>query len=277
MSTHKIEVGVGVKETVKSNDGNTVLTNENGKVTLWGDNHGIPTIGVEIPPGRSALSVLFGGNGDLADGDAFNDKDWWRYRNGQRYKKWFVPVENSYKRVWPPNLERLPRLLNTERRLWAVMSRTWDRLGRAIRAAIPEGQKHVEYEAPRKNGDGTLCYEFELRENWGDGWTYWVGGTRDKKLTPAPEELVQAIWSYERHAARWGSWLQLVEYAFKQRVRREFPKDIRSTTDLLPVRLRVGGLDFWFRASVNSMGHIVVSKLAWPRDKVLVIDGGGND
>ena len=72
MSTHKIEVGVGVKETVKSNDGNTVLTNENGKVTLWGDNHGIPTIGVEIPPGRSALSVLFGGNGDLADGGSID-------------------------------------------------------------------------------------------------------------------------------------------------------------------------------------------------------------
>jgi len=276
MSTHKIEVGDGVKETLKSDEMVTVMTNENGKVTLHGDGQGIPTIGVEIPPGRSAMSLLFDSGGDLVDGDAFNDKDWWRYRNGQRYKKWFVPVENSYKRVWPPNMERLPRLLNTERRLWAKMSKAWDRLGRAIRAAIPKGQKSAQYEVPRRRGDGTACLELELRENWGDGWTYWIGDTRGKELTAASEELRTAYLSYERDAGRWGGWLHLVEYAFMQRVRREFPKDIRNTRDPLPVRLRVNGLDFWFKVAVNDMGFIVASKLAWPTDKVLVVDGGGN-
>lgn len=273
MDEHK--TGPWLTETVES-AGTPVLRNRGGQVTLF-DGAGAPSTSFEIPYGRTALSVLMDNRSDIASGDRFDDKDWWQYRNGARYKKWLTGVEYAYKRVWPPHLENLPHLLDVSNRLWDRLGEKWNALGRMIERSVPEGQKRAAYMILHHRQKSMVRIDLEVgRENWGEGWTYWVGSTHeDIDALEAPDDLARIVWEYETAARRSGSWEQIVEYAFKKRVLRSIPAEWKASPAPMPVRLRVSGFDFWFQVSKNAWGMISVTKLAWPRERVLVIEGGG--
>ena len=240
------------------------LKSVNGEVTMY-DESGAPAGQFRVPPGMSFMAVV--GSPDLQNGDEFRD-DWWRYRNGVRFRKW-LHQEAGFKYIWPPDLDHPARIFRLMLRLKDRLDRVWKDMTRESLALLPEGEKTVAVVVPRRSDGSPMRVEIE-REMFSTGKMGYSIGSEEDGTEKQVDSFTRAFWYRDSAAGRFGSVSTVLWHALERRVRREVAADDKKMD--IPILLRLLGFDFWMQTKRGRWGELEVVTITWPGAETFVVD-----